>query len=132
MASEREDNKLQSLADRLRGTAASVARDTGKQLSQQAVGKAETVKEIGSPAATPKLSQGQTEPARQRSVTEKKQNQIGSPGGAPEQKPAQEKLAEVAKGLRESGVTGGRAANDVAPAKNTPAVEQKQSRGRGR
>jgi hypothetical protein len=141
MASEREDNK--TLADRLRGKTVADVREAGKQLSQQ-VGKAQTVKDISAPAPTPKLSQGQTEPARQRHVTEKQQNQIGSlGGGAPEQKPAQEKsvsaagkdknLAEMAKGLRESGVTGGRAANEVvAPAKNTPSVEQKQSRGRGR
>jgi hypothetical protein len=138
--------KLREMADRLRGKAMSDAQAVGKQLSQQ-VGQAQTVKEIGGPAATPKLAQDQSGPARQRHVTEKQaQNQIGSPaGGAPEQKPVQsapeksvgaagkdKSLAEVAQQLRQAGVSSGRAANDVAPAKQTPAVDHKQSRGRGR
>jgi hypothetical protein len=123
MASEREDNK--ALADRLRGKAA----EAGKQLSQQ-VGKVQTVKEISAPAATPKISQEQNATVRERHVTEQKPSQ-----GVPDKSQGAGKdksLAEIAKGLRQAGVTGGRAANDVAPAKQTPAVEHKQSRGRGR
>ena len=41
-------------------------------------------------------------------------------------------LAEIAKNLRESGVTAGRAANDVARPTQTPEAAQKQARGRGR
>jgi hypothetical protein len=123
MASEREDNK--ALADRLRGKAA----EAGKQLSQQ-VGKVQTVKDISAPTATPKMTQEQSAPVRERHVTEKaQQNQMGSPpGGAGKDK----SLAEIAQSMRQAGVTGGRAANDVARAKDTPAVDHKQSRGRGR
>ncbi len=121
MANEREDNK--ALADRLRGNAASAAREAGQQLSKQ-VGQVKDVKEISAPAPTPKLAQDQTGPAKQRQVTD-------SPGGGTGK---DKSLAEVAKNLRQAGVTGGRAANDVSPAKQTPAVSQKQeqSRGRGR
>jgi hypothetical protein len=143
MASEREDNK--ALADRLRGKAVSDVQTAGKQLARQTVGKAQTVKEISAPTATPKISQDQNAPSRERHVAEKQQqNQMGSPPQA-EQKPAQsapeksvsaagkdKSLGEIAQGLRQAGVTGGRAANDISPAKQTPQVEQKQSRGRGR
>ncbi len=122
MANEREDNK--SLADRLRGKAA----EAGRQLSQQ-VGKVQTVKDISAPTATPKMTQEQSAPVRERHVAEKQQNQIGSPpSGAGKDK----SLAEIAQSMRQAGVTGGRAANDVARAKDTPAVDHKQSRGRGR
>jgi hypothetical protein len=120
MASEREDNK--ALADRLRGKAA----EAGKQLSQQ-VSKVQTVKDIGGPTATPKMTQEQSAPARERHVAEKQpQQQVGGPAGG-----ASKDLAGIAQSMRQAGVTG-RAGNDVAPAKQTPAVDQKQSRGRGR
>jgi len=121
MASEREDNK--ALADRLRGKAA----EAGKQLGQQ-VGKVQTVKDIGGPTATPKMTQEQSAPARERHVAERQpQQQVGPAAGG-----ASKDLAGIAQSMRQAGVTGGRAANDVAPAKQTPAVEQKPSRGRGR
>jgi hypothetical protein len=142
MSSEREDSK--TLADRLRGLAASNAHEVGKQLSSQ-VGKVQTVKDISGPAATPKIAQEQSNPVRERHVAEKQeQNQIGRPAGQVEQRPSQtvaeksvdtgkdKSLAETVQGLRQAGVTGGRAANDVAPPKQTPEVAQKQSRGRGR
>jgi hypothetical protein len=120
MANEREDNK--ALADRLRGKAA----EAGKQLSQQ-VGKVQTVKDISAPTATPKLTQEQSAPVRERHVSEKQpQQQIGTPAGGKDKS-----LAEIAQSMRQAGVTG-RAANDVARAKDTPAVDHKQSRGRGR
>ena len=120
MASDREDNK--ALADRLRGKAA----EAGKELSQ--VSKAQTVKDISGPGATPKIAQEQNAAVRERHVTEKQpQQQIGTPAGGKDKS-----LAEIAKSMRQAGVTGGRAANDVAPAKQTPAVDHKQSRGRGR
>ena len=138
MLSEREDNK--ALADRLRGKVVSDVQEAGKQLSAQ-VGKVHTVKDISAPAATPKIAQEQSDPLRERHVAEKQQqNEIGSPASQAEQKPSQsvseksvgaakdKSLAESAQGLRESGVTGGRAANDVAPPKQTPAVAQRQSR----
>lgn len=127
MASEREDNK--ALADRLRGKAVGDAQEAGKQLAQQ-VGQMQTVKDISAPSATPKIAQEQNATVRERHVTEKQQqNQIGSPaGGAGKDK----SLAEIAQSMRQAGVTGSRAANDVAPAKQTPAVDHKQSRGRGR
>lgn len=116
------------MADRLRGKAAGDAREAGQQLSQQ-VGKMQTVKEISGPAATPKPAQEQNAPVRERHVAEKQpQNQLGAPGGMAKDK----SLAEIAQSLRQAGVTGGRAANDISPAKQTPTVEQKQSRGRGR
>jgi hypothetical protein len=121
MASEREDNK--ALADRLRGKAA----EAGKELSQQ-VGKMQTVKEISSPSATPKVTQEQNAAVRERHVAEKQpQQQVGTPATGKDKG-----LAEIAQSMRQAGVTGGRAANDVAPAKQTPAVDHKQSRGRGR
>ncbi len=124
MANEREDNK-KALADRLRGKAV----EAGKQLSQQ-VSKVQTVQDISAPSATPKMTQEQSSPLRERHVAEKQQqNQMGSaPGGAGKDK----SLAEIAQSMRQAGVTGGRAANDVARAKDTPAVDHKQSRGRGR
>src|ERR1700722_2681953 len=87
-----EKRNLREMADQLRGKAMSDAQAVGKQLSQQ-VGKAQTVKEISAPTATPKIAQDPSGPARGRQVAEKQQNQIASPGGgAPEQKqPAQEK-----------------------------------------
>jgi hypothetical protein len=106
-----------SLVDRLRGKALSAAREVGMQLSQQ-VGVMETVKDISAPAATPTFAQEQSAPVRERHVAE------GAAKG--------QGLSEIARSLRQAGVTGGRAANDVAPAKQTPAVEHKQSRGRGR
>jgi hypothetical protein len=67
---------------------------------------------------------------RERHVAQKKpQNQIGAPGGGAGK---DKSLAEIAQGLRQAGVTGGRAANDVARPKETPAKQQKQERGRGR
>jgi hypothetical protein len=140
MSSEREDNE--ALADRLRGKAMNDAREAGKQLTQH-VGKVQTVNEISGPTATPKLTQEQSASVRERHVAEKsqQQNQIGSPAaGQAEQKPAQEKsavaskdksLAEIAQSMRQAGVSG-RASNDVGRPKETPAVEHKQSRGRGR
>ena len=110
------------MADRLRGKAV----EAGKQLSQQ-VGKVQTVKEISAPSATPKIAQEQNAAVRERHVTVKQPQQIGSPAGGKDKS-----LAEIAQSMRQAGVTGGRAANDVAPAKQTPAVENKQSRGRGR
>jgi hypothetical protein len=125
MASEREENK--ALADRLRGKAVGDAHEAGKQLSQQ-VGKVQTVKDISAPGATPKIAQEQNATVRERHVAEKQpQQQIGTPAGGKDKG-----LAEIAQSMRQAGVTGGRAANDVAPAKQTPAVEQKQSKGRGR
>ena len=120
MASEGEDNKV--LADRLRGKAA----EAGKQMSQQ-VGKVQTVKEISSPSATPKIAQEQNAAVRERHVAEKQpQQQVGTPAGGKD-------LAEIAKSMRQAGVTGGRAANERStPAKQTPAVDHKQSKGRGR
>jgi hypothetical protein len=127
MASKREEN--QALADQLRGKVGRDAQEVGKQLSQQ-VGKVQTVKDISAPTATPKITQEQSAQVRERHVTEKQQqNQIGSPaGGAAKDK----SLAEIAQSMRQAGVTSGRAGNDVARPKDTPAVEHKQSRGRGR
>jgi hypothetical protein len=140
MESEREDNK--TLADRLRGIAMSDVHDAGKQLSTQ-VGKMQTVKEISSPP--PEIAQEQSDTVRERHVAEKQeQNQIGSPAVQAEQSPSQsvpeksvdaakdKSLDEIAQGLRQASVTSGRAANDVAPAKETPEVAQRQSLGRGR
>ena len=41
-------------------------------------------------------------------------------------------LAEIARGLRESGATANRAANDIAPPAQTPEVAKQQTRGRRR
>ncbi len=122
-----EKQRSHTLVDRLRGKALSELRELGAQLSAQ-VGKVSTVNEISSPSATPKIAQEQYAAVRERHIAEKQpQQQIGTPAGGKDKG-----LAEAAKGLREAGVTGGRAANDVAPAKQTPAVDHKQSRGRGR
>lgn len=67
-----------------------------------------------------------------------------APASVPEQKPTQDVpdksvtaakdkgLDKSADALRQAGVTGGRAANDITPARQTPAVPQKQSRGHER
>ena len=120
---DRESNK--ELADRLRGRAMNESREAGKQLVQQQVSQPQVAQEISGPRPTPGMGQTQTTPVRERHVAEK-----ASP--APPQAGKDKSLAEIARDLRQAGVTGGRAANDISPAKHTPAVEQKQSKGRGR
>lgn len=158
MADEREKNEARLLADKLRGVnqqTLAAAKQAGRQVEGQ-VSKMQTVGESRGPNATPKVSQDQTLPssaARFRHVGEKDQqavtqrppaaNTIEStaknqqPGKAPDQGKvaavAKDKnLAEMARGLRESGVSQSRAAKEVAPPKQTPEQAQRQSRGRGR
>jgi hypothetical protein len=159
MASERDTNENRLLADRLRGLdqqTLTAAREAGRQVAGQ-VGKMQNVSQSSGPTASPNLTRDQDAPssaARYRHIQEKQQQELK--GGAPGQKavesapglqqtaktPDQEKpvasvakdknLAEVAKSLRESGVTAGRPANDIARPTQTPEAAQKQSRGRGR
>lgn len=68
----------------------------------------------------------------------------GMEPSAAEQKPGQSvpeksdgaakdnRLGKSGEALRQAGVTGGRAANDIAPARETPPVPQKQARGHER
>jgi hypothetical protein len=137
MANDRED--LKTMADRLRGLdqkTASEIRQVGKQLADQ-VGKLQDASEIKGPSATPKAGRGQPEASsaeRHRHVKDQQQKElIGGPRTDQAAAAKTDKnLAEMAQKLREAGVTQGRAANDVAPPKQTPAVERNESRGRGR
>ena len=158
MADERDKNEARLLADKLRGVnqqALGEARQAGRQVTNQ-VSKMQTVSESGGPGATPKAQQDQNPPssaARFRHVGEKDQQAVAQrppaaktiesvaknqqPVKAPDQGKvaavAKDKnLAEMAKGLRENGVSQSRAANDVATPKQTPEQVQRQSRGRGR
>jgi hypothetical protein len=158
MADEREKNEARLLADKLRGVnqqALGEARQAGRQMSNQ-VGKMQTVGESRGPNATPKVSQDQNPPssaARFRHVGEKDQQAVSQrppaantieptvknpqPGKVLDQGKvaavAKDKnLAEMARGLRESGVSQSRAAKEVATPKQTPEQAQRQSRGRGR
>ncbi len=123
MASERDDNKLQALADRLRGV--------GKELSGQGVGKVQSVQEIAPPKETPKMVKDQGDAGWQRQLSEEQKQALAaksqgqtlgtSPGAAqknlsqPEQNPVRgadgvvknKALADIARNLREVGVSEG-------------------------
>jgi hypothetical protein len=152
-----DDNKVKDVADRLRGRngeqALSQAREAGKQLAAQ-TGKMQEAREVSGPKPTPRgPEQSAGDPAvRHRQILDQKQNGLVNSGRgaapAPQAEPAKavaekqpakdvaavakdQRIAEAAKGFREAGVSGGKAANDVGRAAPTPAVQQ-QNRGRGR
>ena len=155
MASDRDTNEARQLADRLRGLdqkTLSAARDAGRQVAGQ-VGKVQSVSQSGGPTATPNVARDQGAPssaARFRHIQEKDQQQ--AIGGSRGQQPAQaaaglqqtakapptasvgqnKNLAEIARSLRESGVSNSRPANGIARPTQQQEMSQQQARGRGR
>jgi len=149
MSSDRDNQDLKGYADKLRGIDQKTlgqAKEVGKQLASE--GKLQEVSGNAGPAATPRVQQAQGGPAeRHRHVLDAKQQQLvaSPPGGQAQQVPAAAKappdksVAAVAKGselkeiaakLRESGVSGRGAANEVA--RPSEAQHQDQKKGRGR
>jgi len=150
MSSDRDNQDLKAYADKLRGIdqkSLGQAKEAGKQLAAQ--GKLQEVSGNAGPAATPRVQQAQGGPAeRHRHVLDAKQQQLvgSAPGGQAQQAPAAAKappdksIAAVAKGnddlkaiaakLREGGVSGRGAANEVARPSQTPNQAQKKGLGR--